>query len=105
MALALHAQRFAATHGGTHRSIVIDHGIRPGSDAEAARVVTRLEACGISARRIPVQSPAPSTGIQEWARMRRYEHLLAEARRDRACLVVGQHAGDQAETVMMRRRQ
>ncbi len=102
MALALHAQRFAATHGGTHRSIVIDHGIRPGSDAEAARVVTRLEACGISARRIPVQSPAPSTGIQEWARMRRYEHLLAEARRDRACLVVGQHAGDQAETVMMR---
>ena len=34
--------------------------------------------------------------------MRRYEHLLAEARRDRACLLVGQHAGDQAETVMMR---
>ena len=34
--------------------------------------------------------------------MRRYEHLLAEARHDRACLLVGQHAGDQAETVMMR---
>ena len=31
-----------------------------------------------------------------------YEHMLAEARRDRACLLVGQHAGDQAETVMMR---
>ena len=102
MALALHAQRFAATHGGTHRSIVIDHGIRPGSDAEAARVVTRLEASGIPADYIRVQSPAPSTGLQEWARMRRYEHLLAEARRDRACLLVGQHAGDQAETVMMR---
>ena len=102
MALALHAQRFAATHGGTHRSIVIDHGIRPGSDAEAARVVARLEASGIPADYIRVQSPAPSTGIQEWARTRRYEHLLAEARRDRACLVVGQHASDQAETVMMR---
>ena len=102
MALAVHAQRFAATYGGTHRSIVIDHGIRPGSDAEAARVVTRLEACGISAKRILVQSPAPSTGIQEWARMRRYQHLIVEARRDQACLLVGHHAGDQAETVMMR---
>ena len=102
MALALLAQRFVATHGGTHRSIVVDHGIRPESDAEAARVVTRLKACGISARRVPVQTPAPLTGIQEWARSRRYEHLLAEARRDRACLLVGQHAGDQAETVMMR---
>ncbi|MED5352374.1 MAG: tRNA lysidine(34) synthetase, partial [Pseudomonadota bacterium] len=102
MALALHAQRFAAIHGGTHRSIVIDHGIRPGSEAEAARVVTRLEASGIPADYIRVQSPAPSTGLQEWARMRRYEHLLAEARRDRACLLVGQHAGDQVETVMMR---
>ena len=102
MALALHAQRFAATHGGTHRSIVIDHGIRPGSDAEAARVVTRLEASGIPADCIRVQTPAPSAGIQEWARARRYEHLFAEARRDRACLLVGQHADDQAETVMMR---
>lgn len=34
--------------------------------------------------------------------MRRYEHLLSEVRRDRGCLLVGQHAGDQAETVMMR---
>ena len=102
MALALNAQRFAATYGGTHRSIVIDHGIRRRSDAEAARVVIRLKASGIFASRIPVQSPAPSTGIQEWARTRRYEHLLSEARRDRACLLVGQHAGDQAETVMMR---
>jgi len=102
MALALHAHRFAAAHGGTHRSIVIDHGIRSGSDAEAARVVTRLEACGIPADCIRLQTPAPSTGIQEWARARRYEHLFAEARRDRACLLVGQHAGDQAETVMMR---
>ena len=102
IALALNAHRFAAAHGGTHRSIVIDHGIRPGSDAEAARVVSRLEAHGISASCIRVRTPAPSTGIQEWARARRYEHLLAEARRDRACLLVGQHAGDQAETVMMR---
>ena len=102
IALALHSQRFAVAHGGTHRSIVIDHGIRPGSDAEAARVVSRLEAHGISASCIRIQTPAPSTGIQEWARARRYEHLLAEARRDRACLLVGQHAGDQAETVMMR---
>ena len=102
MALALHAHRFAAATGCAHRSIVIDHGIRAGSDAEAARVVARLTARGIAASCIRVRSPAPSTGIQEWARTRRYESLLAEARRDGACLLVGQHSGDQAETVMMR---
>ena len=102
MALAVQSERFAAAHGAAHRSIVIDHGIRPGSGAEAARVVRRLRALGIAAHRMPVQAPAPAAGIQVWARERRYELLLAEARSERACLLLGQNAGDQAETVMMR---
>ena len=102
IALALHSQRFAVAHGGTHRSIVIDHGIRPGSDAEAARVVSRLEAHGISASCIRIQTPAPSTGIQEWARHQRFAALTKQARQQRAVLLFAHHQADQAETVLMR---
>lgn len=102
MALAHLADAHAARHGVVHRALVIDHGIRADSAAEAERVAARLRALGIMAQVLAVTAQPVSTGIQEWARARRYESLLGEARRSGGCLLLGHHAGDQAETVMMR---
>ena len=102
MALARLAGSFAARHGMTHRALVVDHNIRADSAAEAARVAARLRADGMMAHVLGVTARPPATGIQEWARARRYECLTGEARRTGGSLLLGHHAGDQAETVMMR---
>lgn len=102
MALARLAGDYAARAGAVHGALVVDHGIRPDSAAEAARVGARLGALGIAARVLTVSDLAPASGLQEWARNRRYERLLDEARKAGACLLLGHHGGDQAETVMMR---
>ena len=102
MALAQLADCHAARHGLAHSALVVDHNIRPDSAVEAARVLARLKALGIPARVLTVTARPPAAGIQEWARARRYECLLGEARRAGGCLLLGHHAGDQAETVMMR---
>lgn len=102
MALAQLAAAYAARHGATHRAIVVDHGLRQGSAAEAVRVAARLRGLGITADLLEVTARPVSTGIQEWARARRYDLLLREARRTGGCLLMGHHAADQAETVMMR---
>ena len=102
MALAQLAKAYAARHGAAHRALVVDHGLRPGSAEEAGRVAARLRAFGITADVLEVTAQPASTGIQEWARARRYDLLLREARRTGGCLLLGHHAADQAETVMMR---
>ena len=102
MVLACLARDYAARNGMTHSALVVDHGIRSDSAVEAARVAARLQAFGISAEILTIAETAPATGIQEWARTQRYTRLLARARDRRACLLLGHHAADQAETVMMR---
>jgi len=104
MCLAVLAHDHAARHGLSHRSVIIDHGIRPDSAAEAARVRARLHALGIAAEVLSVAGQAPATGIQEWARDVRYRLLLEQARREQAALLLGHHQDDQAETVAMRLR-
>lgn len=102
MCLAALAGTYAAARGLDHRAIIIDHGIRPESAGEAARVRSRLRRLGMRADIVSVADPAPDSGIQAWARSVRYAHLLEAARRDRAVLLLGHHRDDQAETVMMR---
>jgi len=102
MCLAVLASRYAVRQGLGHRAIIIDHGLRPGSAAEAARVRARLQRMGIPADVMSIDSPAPVTGIQNWARSARYARLLHAARQGRAVLLLGHHSDDQAETVMMR---
>ena len=102
MCLAALAGDYAAARGLEHRAIIIDHGIRPESAVEAARVRSRLLRLGMRADIVNVADPAPKTGIQAWARSARYAHLLEAARGDRAVLLLGHHRDDQAETVMMR---
>ena len=101
-ALAVLAQGFAARHGHRHKALIIDHNIRPDSAIEAARVRDRMLEYGIAAEILTVDAGVPRAGIQAWARARRYALLLARAHEEGGCLLLGHHAGDQAETVQMR---
>jgi tRNA(Ile)-lysidine synthase len=103
MALALLAADWAGGIGGSVHALTVDHGLRPGSAEEAAGVRDRLGARGIGATVLHWQGPKPERGIQERARAARYRLLLGWCRRNRIRhLLVAHHAGDQAETVLMR---
>ena len=101
-ALAWLAQAYAIRHGLRHTALIVDHGIRADSTAEAVRVADRMRCRGMQVEILSVDAPAPQTGLQAWARAQRYALLLARVRQARGCLLFGHHAGDQAETVMMR---
>jgi tRNA(Ile)-lysidine synthase len=106
MALALLAARWAAARGGTILALTVDHGLRPESAAEAARVGAWLNARGIAHAILPWTGPKPDTRIQEAARAARYALLLDRCREQGILhLLVAHHQGDQAETVAQRRAQ
>jgi len=97
MALALLLSRW-----GKPLACVVDHGLRTGSAAEAARTAQRLAAIGVPARIVRADL-RPGPAAAERAREARYA-LLLQACADAGCadLLVAHHAGDQAETVRMR---
>ena len=81
----------------------VDHGLRPGSDAEAADVGRAARTLGLPHTRLPWAGPKPGTGLQEAARDVRYALLSAHAAAIGAGLVLTGHTrDDQAETVLMR---
>jgi tRNA(Ile)-lysidine synthase len=105
MALALLADIWARTRGGSLLALVVDHGLRPDSDAEAALTIQRLAARGIPGRMLCLAGRLHhGPALAERARTARYAALHA------ACaghgilhLLLGHHAADQAETVLIRR--
>lgn len=104
MALAHLAAGWAARRAGDVTALVVDHGLRAGSPAEARDVVARLAAAGIAAAPLTWGGPPPATGIQAAAREAR-RALLTAACRERGILhlLLAHHRDDQAETVAMRR--
>jgi tRNA(Ile)-lysidine synthase len=97
MALVVLAHRWA---GGRVVGLVVDHGLREESAAEAAGTVERLRGLGIPARLLTLAGLAPG---QAAARAARHAALAAAARAAGALfLLVGHQAEDQAETVAMR---
>ena len=109
MALACMADRFAHNSGAhdisvRHTVLIVDHGIRADSADEARRVAARLRRRGMNVEILRVTARSPRAGLQAWARRHRYALMLARVRQSRGCLLLGHHAGDQAETVMMRLR-
>jgi len=103
MALALLAQAWALPRGGSVMAYIIDHGLRAGSASEAAVTASRLAARGIGSRVIPLAGFRPGAGLQASARAARHDALAAAASGDgRLFLLLGHHAGDQAETSAMR---
>ncbi len=102
-ALALLVRDWAAGSGRDLTALIVDHGLRTGSDAEAGRVAARLEAAGIPARILRWSGVKPGTGIQAAARDARYGLMLDWCRtHDHTSLFLGHHGDDQAATVAMR---
>lgn len=103
MALLLLAQRWAAGHGARIVALTVDHGLRPGSAAEAAQVAQWCSECGIPHQILRWPGEMSGGGIQASARRARYRLLAAEcARLKIPSLVAAHHLQDQAETFVMR---
>lgn len=103
MTLALLADAWARSRGGTLLALIVDHGLRVESADEAAATAARLGERGIATRSLRLQGLGHGAGLAERARDARFDVLT------RACasagilhLLLGHHAGDQAETVLMR---
>jgi tRNA(Ile)-lysidine synthase len=102
LALALLADSWARARGGNLLALVADHGLRPESTAEADGVAALLAARGIAARVLRL-GLAGGAALQARARAARMAALGAAAAADgRPWLLLGQHRGDQAETLLFR---
>lgn len=89
------------------RGFIVDHGVREGSDREAAKVAAELRKMGISARILRLawgeQNPKFAPNFETLARKLRYRALGTACRKARIShLLVAHHADDQAETVLSR---
>jgi len=101
-ALALLAAEWVATQGGTFLALIVDHGLRPESAAEAALTASRLATRGIAAQIITLAVPA-GPALQARARDARLAALTRAANAAGSLhLLLGHQAADQAETVAMR---
>lgn len=103
LALTLLSHDWAAARGGRVLALIVDHGLRPESAAEARSTRDLLAAHGIAAEILLWRGVKPSTGLQEAARRARYELLLGACRRRGLLhLLTAHHADDQGETIRMR---
>lgn len=102
-ALALLAARWAHRRGGCAVALTVDHGLRPGSRAEARAVAARLGAFGIEHHLLVWQGAKPRSAIQQAARDARYRLLGGWCRANGVLhLLLAHHREDQAETVLQR---
>ena len=105
MALAMLTRNWARAHDGSLLALVVDHRLRPESAAEAAVTMQRLQALQIPARLLAVTGLPAGSAMAERARVARYAALRAACTADgRLHLLLGHHAADQAETVLIRRQ-
>jgi len=105
MALMILADRWARQRGGTAWALIVDHGLRPESAAEAEKVRGWLTRRGIPHTVLVWEGPKPITGIQEAARTARYR-LMTDWCTERGCLhlLTAHQRDDQIETFLIRRR-
>ena len=103
MALALLADAWARARGGALLALIVDHGLRAESADEAAATVARLGGRGIATQLLRLGGLAHGTALAERARDARFT-VLTQACESAGILhlLLGHHAGDQAETVLMR---
>ena len=102
-ALAWLAHHWARARGGQVTALTVDHGLRPEATAEAEAVAQQLNMRGIAHQTLTWSGPKPSLGLQAAARQARYGLLENWCRANAVVhLLVGHHAGDQAETFLMR---
>jgi tRNA(Ile)-lysidine synthase len=103
MALALLADAWARERGGSVLALIVDHGLRRESGAEAKATAQSLGALGIAARVLMIEGLARGSAMAERAREARFR-VLARTCADEGILhlLLGHHAADQAETVLIR---
>jgi tRNA(Ile)-lysidine synthase len=103
MALAVLARDWAAACGGSAFALVVDHGLRATSAAEAHLTAARLAENAIPARVLTLSGLRPGSALAERARIMRYRVLFdACAQAGALHLLLGHHAADQQETLAMR---
>jgi len=103
MALAVLLRDWARARGRHVTALIVDHGLRGGSDAEAGLVSARLTAASVPNVVLRWDGAKPSAGLQARARDARYALMLDWCRGQGVdSLFVGHHADDQAATVSMR---
>jgi tRNA(Ile)-lysidine synthase len=104
LALAFLADAWTRDRGGRLLCLIVDHGLRAESGAEAEQVRDWLVARGLEARILRAPAASGERGsIQERARRLRYGLLVEHCREVRiAHLLLAHHRDDQAETVLMR---
>ncbi len=102
LSLAHLVQHYADKNGLAHIALVVNHNIRPEARDEAVGVMAELARHNISAELLTVDTKAPQTSIQQWARDQRYAKLAGYVRAKGGVLLLGHHADDQAETILMR---
>lgn len=89
---------------GRPTALIVDHGLRPGSAAEAALTADRLTRLGIPSRVLPLDMEH-GPALAERARVARYAVLEMACRHAGLTdLLVAHHAQDQAETLLLRRQ-
>ncbi len=100
LALALLAREW-----GQPAAFIVDHGLRPDSAEEAASARATLSRRCIPATILPLPGLRAGPGVAARARAARYAALAAACRTAGLVdLLLGHHAGDQAETVLLRQR-
>jgi len=82
--------------------VVVDHGLRQGSDEEADQVADTLTQHGLPTYVARVTAPKPAAGLAKWARQQRYDLLRQEALSRQAVILTAHHQDDQLETIEMR---
>jgi tRNA(Ile)-lysidine synthase len=103
LALTVLADGWARARGGDVLALILDHGLRPESAAEAQITAERLARRRIAAKVVRLAGLRRGPGLAARARGARMEALQAGAARDgRLHLLLGHHAADQAETLAMR---
>lgn len=83
--------------------LTVDHGLRKESKAETLLFQRQLKKMGIACEILTWRGAKPKTGIQEAARNKRYELLLARCKKlGVSCLALAHQEEDQAETFLIR---
>jgi tRNA(Ile)-lysidine synthase len=100
MAMALCVKRWAQ-HDMV--ALIVDHGLRAESAAEAEQVKAHLQKTGVAAEILRWDHPPVTARLHERARAARYGLLTGACRRLGAGdLLLAHHRDDQAETILMR---
>lgn len=103
LALAVLADAWVRARSGSLLALIVDHGLRPEAAEEATRTATVMHSRGIAARILTIPPLYRGPGLAERARAARFTALTAAcAEAGITDLLLGQHAADQAETVLIR---